>query len=322
MRWEPAAAGQWGRWGAVVGYAVVAFGVAAVLLDRSGRNGGAAHSDFTAIGDIAPPRSERAAVEHATTTQPKAPWSAKARVWQETSAAPPELTRCDVTQRLEHEVALLLAPGPNGSDVFSKLDGSGQHMELAQQILGNARARMTTEPSAESGCLFMAGLTGSGPCAAQHRTPGRVIVFGGSMTYGTEPMKHVRRSCPGCPHASTMTTAKGRIYGDAPHCCSWPRFVDRWFAAAASKGVLKTRPDVVNLAVPASSSAWLAPQVLHILSSLPGGPATACDVVVLDYSVNDADAKVLYHDNETELAHVLATVVAKVAPAPVIVVQM
>ena len=52
-----------------------------------------------------------------------------------------------------------------------------------------------------------------------------------------------------------------------------------------------------------------------------GGPATACDAIVLDYSVNDADAKMLYHDNETELANVLATVVAKVAPAPVIVLQ-
>lgn len=334
------------RWVSVVGYAVVVLVGAVVLLEHSEHHG----VDHVTVIDIDNKNMPRTVVTSKTrvSQQDITPGARGHDLPHSTSSS-----HCLVAEQLETEANLLLQTGPNGSAVFSELDGTRQHFELARHALAIAqRAHITSDvvtavtgheqttlADASNGngkfsqvtpslCRFLLGLVGRGPCAASHASDvpdvpaQRVIVFGGSMTFGTEPMKKVRRSCPGCPHASTMKTAKGRIYGDAPHCCSWPRFVDRWFSAAAANGsVLHARAEVVNLAVPASSTAWLAPQVLHILSSLPGGPATACDLVLIDYSVNDADAKVLYHDNETGLASALAMVVAKVAPAPVIVLQ-
>ena len=55
---------------------------------------------------------------------------------------------------------------------------------------------------------------------------------------------------------------------------------------------------VTNLAVPATSAGWLSEQVFGILASLDFN-VSACDLVLLDYSVNDADAKALYDGQRT-----------------------
>ena len=62
----------------------------------------------------------------------------------------------------------------------------------------------------EAECAVGAMGGSRGQCTAD-RT--RVLVFGGSLTYGVEPMKGVRRSCPGCPPRSALRNINGRVFG-------------------------------------------------------------------------------------------------------------
>lgn len=144
----------------------------------------------------------------------------------------------------------------------------------------------------------------------------RILVFGGSMTYGVEPMKSVHRTCPGCPAIKDMKpNLDGKVFGESPHCCSWPRFLERWLP----KAYPSANVELINLAVPATSSLWLSEHVNHVVRSLDTR-LTECDVVLLDYSVNDADARMLYNDNETALVTALERVAAKLRPAvPVLI---
>ena len=91
--------------------------------------------------------------------------------------------------------------------------------------------------------------------------------------------------------------------------------------AASAHRVHDRRVQMVNLAVPATSTAWLQTQVSGLSSMVPGGPLTKCDLVLLDYSVNDADAKALYADDEKNLVDALLAVHDAVHPTPMVLLQ-
>jgi hypothetical protein len=78
----------------------------------------------------------------------------------------------------------------------------------------------------------------------------RVVIFGGSMTWGKDAVwPEFRPFCPGCadtrqPKAKLLPTRSGSQTGFAelPHCCSWPGFLQRYVSAAFGSRV-------VNMAV-------------------------------------------------------------------------
>lgn len=75
-----------------------------------------------------------------------------------------------------------------------------------------------------------------------------------------------------------------------------------------------------NLAVPATSTKWLAHSITDLSSSLPGGALTTCDVAVVDYSVNDATS-VVYDNDNSKLAEAIVAVHDKLWPTPMLLVQ-
>ena len=78
---------------------------------------------------------------------------------------------------------------------------------------------------------------------------------------------------------------------------------------------------VHNMAIPATSTGWLAEQANAIVRSLDFA-LTERDLVLLDFSVNDADAKALYHDDEANLVAAIGAVAAKLSPVPVALISM
>jgi hypothetical protein len=204
----------------------------------------------------------------------------------------------------------------------------------------------------------------------------RLVVFGGSMTWGVDAVAPAfRPMCPGCadprkpstPDASrdfkqrttsnaTMQREAGAKIADTPaaadhpdsstdgsfnawpllkdpevpeglnkfanepHCCAWPNFLRR----ALTETLPADKADwltVVNLAVPATSTGWLKNQIASLVDTIPGGALSECDVVLMDFSVNDADARSLYEDNEDNLVNALVDVHDRLAPTPLIVLQ-
>ena len=163
----------------------------------------------------------------------------------------------------------------------------------------------------------------------------RIVIFGGSMTWGVDAAKPwtlngARILCPGCPAEpdNTVTAPSHpadaaspppapqsqqqpppppRAFSNQAHCCSWPSILSRFLREA---GLEKEVP-VYNLAVPATSMAWLADQVTELSSSLPGGSLNACDVALLDYSVNDANGQQLFDNDEGKLTSAVVAVYDK-----------
>ena len=155
----------------------------------------------------------------------------------------------------------------------------------------------------------------------------RIVIFGGSMTWGRDAVyPEFRPMCPGCTDPREkgwkggLKTPPGlNVFTNEPHCCSWPNFLARALDDAFSN--TSHRIQLINLAVPATSTAWLQSQVSGLASIVPGGPLTPCDLVLLDYSVNDADAKALYADQEENLVDALVAVHDALRPTPMVILQ-
>lgn len=310
--------------------AIVLYGVVALCVALSCMHALPQH-DGTKMGNtVGVPATATGAINRATTQIEDPTSNPHLSHGHSTASSSPAAATCNTTRSAAWQVEIdrLLDVGPNISPTFKDLQGRRSHLKLAQLVLGHQRLASRRQSPAKNVeftiansqyCPFFAALAARGRCAARGPSapPPRILIFGGSMTWGTEPMKRVRRTCPGCPPAADLI--KGRVFADSAHCCSWPKFLQRWLDDSIESGLVAgTRPIIINLAVPASSTGWLAPQVRHILEGVEGGPLTECDLVLLDYSVNDAAAKELYADNETELETALLQVISRVAPAPII----
>lgn len=140
------------------------------------------------------------------------------------------------------------------------------------------------------------------------------------MTWGVDAAKPWRMPgvgrllCPGCPvddsHPAGLDTS-------VPHCCGWPSILQRYL----SRTVVPSSIEMLNLAVPATSTAWLSEMVTGMKRSLPGGPLSHCDIAVLDYSVNDANGGGLYDDDEEAVVAAITQVHDKLWPTPMLLVQ-
>lgn len=314
----------------IIGHALVA-SVVVVFLQSPDEQ----HDDHTAAG-VRPPDSDglvREQISRTDNLKSAIPKTVTTAAYQSPTPQYAESTPflCNTSRQAawNEEINRLLQVGPNVSHTFKELQGRRSHLKLGRVVFGYEQRRrrdarigktnqstfaLKTETLPAQYCSFFSSLGGTGPCATKKP---RILVFGGSMTWGTEPMKRVRRTCPGCPPPSGAT--KGKVFTDTPHCCSWPNFLQRWFNDLTDAGLIRIRPAVINLAVPASSTKWLASQVRHIIESTDGGMPTACDLVLLDYSVNDAAAKELYDNNETDLELAVRQVIAQVFPASVVI---
>lgn len=133
---------------------------------------------------------------------------------------------------------------------------------------------------------------------ARRRTPAantvgyaaKVIVFGGSMTYG--------EGSKGCP------TSKDVANSD----CAWPTLLQHWFDKVYGAGIV----EVVNLARRGATIAWLKANANQVVTGVPGeGKPT---LFLVDFSVNDALGQGDYQSNTSKLVEAGRAAVAKLAP--------
>ena len=96
---------------------------------------------------------------------------------------------------------------------------------------------------------------------------------------------------------------------------AWPSF----FARIMDEG-FGERVKVMNMAVPATSCKWLSHQARNVVKSR-GLVLTPCDIVLLDFSVNDADASNMYDNKESDLASSIVAIHEKLLPATTILLK-
>ena len=131
----------------------------------------------------------------------------------------------------------------------------------------------------------------------------RVIVFGGSMTYG--------ENAEGCPTSKTATddgnaakpTKQTPVSG-----CAWPALLQHWFDQVYGAGTV----EVINMASRGKTIAWLGHNANQLVSGMvaKGTPT----LFLIDFSINDALGINGYKSNTSHLVQAGRAAVAKLAP--------
>ena len=126
----------------------------------------------------------------------------------------------------------------------------------------------------------------------------KVVVFGGSMTYG--------ENSNGCP--TSKPKQKNSTHTIGSNACAWPALLQHWFDIVYGAGLV----EVVNLASRGKNLGWLSMHANELTAGMAAeGKPT---LFLLDFSVNDALGVGGYKGNTTALVEKGRVAAAKLAP--------